>query len=777
MAENLVGDYAPRSSGFWWSLMVGLACALFLAIPPVTLFSQERVNVSGTVRDVSGPVIPGTVVELRDPVTQRARTAVTNEHGAYAFAEVEPGTYELIVRRDGFRPLAQGLTVRTARAEVLDLTLERLYLFERLVVTGTRTQRELADIAAAVTIVEGEVVREGKGINLEESLRRVPGMTVQDELGTGHRTRIIVRGTGTRANGSGGAGVRGVRVMVDGIPKNNAGGSAQDLTNVDLESVGRIEVLKGPSSALYGNQSGGVVNLVTRAPPPTPFLTFKQTVGAFGLFREHLSYGGQTGNLSYMMSAFRTDQEGFREHSAYHRTGVHSKFGYSLNPRTDLSVVFSFDRNVEESPGPLTAEQFALDPRQADPGFVESSFKSAIEEMRFGATIRRRDILGLGPDELEILAFYIPRHLGPFTQIGGRLAQDFTNRGATIRYLNAASLGGLENRFTIGVDFHNTPITTGSFTVAGAPRAMLEENSTVYGIYALEELALLDNLRVNVGARYDHIHFSVRDLAREGQPRLGRTFERVTPKIGLTFRPVAPVSLYATYSGGFETPTIGEMRTLPGGEFGFNASLEPQRSTNYELGLRGQPASWLSFESAVYRQFVHNLISPIGTAPNASFQNVGKVRQTGFELGSETAISPRLDLALTYTFADFIIEEFRDGTTDFSGNQLPGIAPHSIFAELAYRRPLGIGGAINTQHVSRSYGDNANTATMPAYTVVNLRGNYETQVGRTVLAPFLGLNNLTDEKYSAFTLLNDQRQRFYNPLPGRHLYGGLAVTF
>jgi iron complex outermembrane recepter protein len=777
MSRYIVGAILERRTPSLSGWICALTLALLMAGNPGALLAQGVATVSGTVQDATGLVMPRTVVELRDPASRMARTEVTNARGAFEFSGVEAGSYEVVVRREGFRPLVQPVNVDAVRRQVVNLALERLYVLEQVVVSGTRTEREVGNIAAAVTIVDGEKVRQGKGINLEESLRRVPGLTVQDELGTGQRTRIIVRGTGTRANGSGGAGVRGVRVMVDGIPKNNAGGSAQDLTNIDLESVGRIEVIKGPASALYGNQSGGVVNLVTRAPSPTPTLTFKQTIGAYGLFREHLSFGGQKGNLSYVMSAFRTDQDGFREHSAYNRAGFHSKFDYPLDPRTDVSVVFSFDRNIEESPGPLTAEQFALNPRQADPDFVQHDFKSTIEEMRFGATFRRREILGLGQDELEVVGFYVPRHLGPFTQIGGRLAQDFTNRGATIRYLSAASLGGLENRFTVGFDFHNTPITTGSFSTAGAPRAMLEENSTVYGVYVLEELALLQSLRVNVGARYDNIRFSVRDLARQQQPKLSRTFERVTPKVGVTFRPVAPLSLYANYSGGFETPTIGEMRTLPGGQFGFNAELAPQRSTNYEVGARGQPASWLSFESAVFRQVVHNLISPIGTAPNASFQNVGRVRQTGFEVGSQAAIATGLDLSLTYTYSDFIIEEFRSGDVDFTGNELPGIPPHNVFAELSYRHPLGIAGAVHAQHVSRSFADNANTATIPEYTVFNLRGSVETRIGRTRLSPFLGINNLTDEMYSAFTLLNDQRQRYYNPLPGRHLYGGMSVSF
>jgi iron complex outermembrane receptor protein len=196
---------------------------------------------------------------------------------------VAAGTYTITVASLGYRPLRiESVSSGDAGSSALRLSLRRRDVLETVVVTGTRSEQEIGKIASAVSVVSGDDIQKGQRVStLEESLKRVSGMRVEDELGgNGSRVRIIMRGTGTRANSPAGSGVRGVKVLVDGIPKNNAGGSAQDLTNIDLNSAKRIEVLKGPSSVLYGNQSGGVVNILTEDAPQNPSGAYKQTVGA-----------------------------------------------------------------------------------------------------------------------------------------------------------------------------------------------------------------------------------------------------------------------------------------------------------------------------------------------------------------------------------------------------------------------------------------------------------------------------------------------------------------
>jgi iron complex outermembrane receptor protein len=499
-------------------------------------------------------------------------------------------------------------------------------------------------------------------------------------------------------------------------------------------------------------------------------------VGSYNLFREHLKVGGRGDRYTWRVSAFRTDQDGFRQHSNFSTTGFDSKFSFTLNDRSRLTAVVAFDRNFQRSPGPLTQEQFDQDIRQADSVFLASGVRSIVEELRFGINYRRELF---GQDALDFTGYYIPRHLGPFFQIGVRIPQDFTNRGANLRYLMTRPLFGRENRFTVGVDVQNTPITTGVFSLTnGAGLSETEEHATTAGVYALEEFSPHPDLTLSAGGRFDHVRFSSSQLTRPGS-YARRIYENFTPKFGVSYRPAPVVSFYATYSEGFETPIIGELRTLPNGAFGFNDALDPQTLSNYEVGARG--ALWgqrIGFELALFHQDIKNFISPFGTFPNNSFQNVGKVNEEGIEAGISISVIPAVTLAASYTFSDFVFEEFDNGVSDFSGNQLPGVPRHTFWGELRYRDARGVYGGVELQTVGSFFTNDPNTFSNPPYTVLNARTGYEgLGTGRVRFAPFFGVSNVTDERYSAFALINDARSRFFNPLPGTSAYGGVEVSF
>jgi iron complex outermembrane receptor protein len=750
-----------------------------LALPGAARAQQTpAATVSGVVRLADGSAAPGVSVQLSDRTTLSTREARSDAQGRFTFTLVPPGSYELKASGAGPFAAARGVTIDTAGTYAADVTLERRYALNAVVVTGTRTEQRLDRVPSAVSVVGQAAIQQGtRGVSIEESLKRVPGVRVEDELGTGGRTRIVIRGTGTRANSPAGSGVRGVKVLVDGIPKNNAGGSAQDLMDIDLESMGRIEVVKGPSSALYGNQSGGVVNLLTEEPPPTPFGSFRQTVGSYGLTREHLKFGGWKGNFSYLVSGFVSDLSGYRQNSRFRDGGFHSKLRFLLDDRSDLTMVASFDRNYQQSPGTLTLAQMQLDPRQADSTFLASRVRSVVEELRLGLTYHRSEIFG--HDGAEVTGYYLPRHLGPFYQIGVRIPQDFTNRGVNARYFRTDSVGGHDNRVTLGADFQNTPITTGTFSLTtGAASAETEEHASTLGVYAVEELGLLDALRLSLAGRYDWIRFSSENLTRPTAGMASRTFQRATPKVGLTYEPLTALSVYATVSAGFETPIIGELRTLPGGAFGFNDALDPQTSTNYEVGARGRIGGRLALESALYRQDIKNMINPIGTFPNNSFQNVGRVRQLGAELGVDVTLLPPLSAYGAYTYSDFTIQDFRSGTLDLSGKRLPGVPKSSYFGELRYRLPTGMYAVVDLQHSGSFFVNNANAAANPAYTVVNSHvGASDVPLGRLRLSPALGVNNIGNTDYSAFALINDARSHYFNPLPRTNAYGSVTISW
>ena len=747
-----------------------LLLAGWLVAPTVAL--GQETGVAGTVQDPGGTPLSGATVELIGP---RGRIAVTttDAEGNYTLDAPAPGAYTLSVTRAGLQPVQ--FAVRVGNEHARQNVAMGSFLTE-LVVTATRAREKIESVPAAITVVgRNEVQDDRKALNVDESLKYVPGVRVENELGSMSRTRIIIRGTGTRANSPAGSGIRGIKVLVDGIPKNNAGGSAQDLTNIDLLSVDHIEVLRGPSSALYGNQSGGVVNLITEEGPPVPFAAYRQTVGSYGLFGEHLKFGGQDGNLNFRLSGYRVDQTGYRQQSAFFNTGFDTKTRFTIDERSSLTAVVSFDRNYERSPGPLTQQQFDQDPRQASPTFLQNDVHALTDELRLGV-IYRRDIAGTG--SLELTGYYTPRHLGPFQQIGVRIPQDFTNRGGHARYLHAQPIFGLANRFTVGVEFQDTPITTGVFnSVTGAASSDLEEHATTIGAYALEELSVVPTLTLSAAARFDWVHFTSEDLTK-AKGELERVYRKVTPKLGVLFQPLPSLATYATYSQGFEAPIIGELRITPDGSYGFNGALNEQTSDNYEIGARGAVfGDRLAFEAALFRQNVHDWISPSGLFPNNYFQNVGDVREYGVELGARVRPIRGVTLSAAYTYSDFSFSKYVSATTNYTGNRLPGIPQHMIMGEVEYRHALGLHAALEVKSASPFYFDDANTAANPRYTVVNLRAGYEFRRGRWGLKPFFAIANLTDQKYSEFALINDAARRYYNPLPGISFYGGLGVRY
>jgi iron complex outermembrane receptor protein len=755
---------------------ISLGILALLCLPGA---ARAQGAIAGTIVDASGSPVSGADVRLTSAGDGQTRRAATDRYGRFSFSPVAAGTYTITVASLGYRPLRiESVSSGDAGSSALRLSLRRRDVLETVVVTGTRSEQEIGKIASAVSVVSGDDIQKGQRVStLEESLKRVSGMRVEDELGgNGSRVRIIMRGTGTRANSPAGSGVRGVKVLVDGIPKNNAGGSAQDLTNIDLNSAKRIEVLKGPSSVLYGNQSGGVVNILSEDAPENPSGAYKQTVGAYGLYKEHLKGGARFGRLGVVGSVYRNDQDGYRVQSKFHNTGVHTKTSLDLDSRSDLSLIVDFDRNYQQSPGPLTEAQFNANPRQADPTFVTNAVYAVVKELRMGASYHRELF---GQDNFQATAYVIPRWLNPFQQIGVFIKQYFVNRGMSTQYLNSRSIGGYGNRFTIGLEYQNTPIrTTTTSRTTSKVTSDLNEHANTAGAYILEELSVLPDLTLTAGGRYDYVHFQSENIALSS-PEVGRIFRKFTPKVGFAYQPVSAFSLYGNISRGFETPIIGELRILPGGAFGFNSALDPQISTNYELGARGGIFDGrLRFDVAGFRQNVKDFISPFGTSPNNSFQNVGDVKENGLEVAATATLVPQLTLRSSYTYSDFVFTRFDNGVANFSGNRLPGVPKHLVYGELRYQIPVGLFGAIESQYSGRFFTNDANLYSNPPYAVTNLRFGYEDATARRVrLSPFFGINNLFDRKYSAFAIINDAAKRFYNPLPARNVYGGVGITF
>jgi iron complex outermembrane receptor protein len=658
---------------------------------------------------------------------------------------------------------------------------------ETVVVSGTRREAALADVPAAVTVVGQETIQDKqRGTNLEEPLRRVPGVLVRDQLGGSSRITMSMRGAGATTTDGG----RGVRLFIDGIPKNNAGGSAQDFINIDLTSAESIEVLRGPSSALYGNQAGGVVSITSQSGEPRPAFDLNQVVGSYGFWRTHLGGGGQAGNgrFNYFGTAYKTSADGFRVNSANDNTGFTVKLGTTIDDRSRLSVVMAYDQDTQRMPGALTAAEMAADPRQANPVAVTLGGNSlALEEFRFGGTYRR-DFTGA---QVEATGYYTPRGIEYLYLETRRTNQSFVNRGASGNVV-LPRLFGTPARLTTGIDYQNTPITTGAFgradsALAGQTFSEIDESATSVGAFALAEVPLGARASTTAGLRFDNITFSTENLIRPQDGRAHLEYERVSPRLGVTFRPVQPVALYGSYNEGFEAPILDQLRNSPAreGEFIANRSLQPVEVRAFEVGARAQMGRRATLEAAAYRQRTKDLIVSQGflrppplIGQFTAFVNAGKVDQNGIELGATLRPLTGLQMRGSYTFSNFTYRDFVSGGQSFSGRTVPGVPAHNAFAELSYRAAQRLSMAFDIQRVGTFFLDDGNTASNEAYVVANLRVGYDVRMrGGFGLSPWVGLQNLGDTVYAAQTQPNAAAGRYFYPLPGFTFLAGVKFGY
>ena len=664
-------------------------------------------------------------------------------------------------------------------------TTEATVQLPAITVTATRSEMSLDDIPAAVSVVNRAEIQSGRQtIGLDESLNRIPGLFVQNRHNFAQDLRISIRGFGARAA----FGVRGVKLLVDGIPETTPDGQSQ-VDNIDLGATDRIEVIRGTTSSLYGNAAGGVISLITESGPTTPFVEFRPTVGAFGLAKYQLKTGGESGNLNYLLNLSRLKLSGFRDRSDTENLLLNSKVRITLDPASDVTLLLNFvDSPTAMDPGALTREQVEADREQAAARNVSLDAGESVMQGRLGSIYRRRF-----SDEHEIsLTLY-----GLFRDFNQRLpvdrAVDFDrfSAGGGAKYSFQGDLYGLPNRLTAGIDLQHQDDDRRNFdNPEGRPGETLQlhqnEQVTGLGAFLYHELRLPEEVRLTLGLRYDQLDFDVSDfLLTNGDDSGQRTFDAFSPMLGLVLSPSEELNLYVNISTAFETPTTTELANRPTGEGGFNPDLDPQRATNYEIGAKGGfywnklvSAARFRYDLALFSISVRDELIPF-EAPNMPgrrfFRNAGFSTHSGLEFGLQAIILEGLTTSLAYTYSDFRFEDFRTEDSVFDDNHIPGIPSHQLHTELSYQHPAGIDGSVELIAVDDFFVDDANTEKNDAYTVVNLRFDYFHQSEEWQLTPFIGVNNLFNRAYNASVRINAFGGRYFEPAPGISVFSGVSI--
>ena len=763
-------------------------------------------SLAGTVTDELGGVLPGATVTARNTATGLSRSAISGAGGEYEMARLPAGSYEVDVSLPGFLGELATVTVGASAAS-LDLTLSIAPLAET--VNVTRSGGTLASVPNAVAVVGAESLdfTERKS-SLDEALRGIPGLLVQNRrnYGLSGGIGLSIRAPQPRF------GLRGLAIIQDGIPITTADGTTEP-GNVDLGSVRRIEVIRGPSSVLYGNSAGGVISLFTEI-DATRRLTVRPDlqVGSNGYNRQQLRVDGHNNSgTRFMGSISRFHTDGWRGHSAADIRQTNIVVRQAVSDRTDISGIFNhYDAPFAESASFLTAAQAGdprltaaelanANPRQARPcmgRFGCSGHRSAtVAEQNWGESARQ----GQGGVTLEHR--FGGAQLFRATGWGARRALDaggvgrvidLNRRAAGMRseLLGSARAGSTTVEWATGVDVASQndsrmefgfmpPFVVDGTSHRGALQIDQQEDVLSAGPFAQLSLSPHARVTLTAGVRYDYYRFRATDRKLDDGDQSGdRTMGAASPSVGLTVAATPNLNIYGNVATAYETPTTVELSNTPTGAGGFNQLLDPERLRSMEIGLRGLVApARLQYEIAVYRARVLDAFVPFQRADEATyFDNAGETSRNGIELGLNWQPVSRFSARLAYTSQDFTFRRFVLGANDFSGNLEPGAPPRRLFAGIDYAAPFGLRSSATVRWVDEFFLTNANdaAATNWAYTVVDLRFGWDARMGDVEVRPFIGIDNLFNERYNSSAITNAFGRRYYEPSPDREIYVGIT---
>lgn len=645
-----------------------------------------------------------------------------------------------------------------------------------LEITVARTPAALNTLPYAVSAVErSDIIRGRATLGLSEALVLVPGLVASNRYNPTLDERISIRGFGSRSA----FGVRGVKVLLDGIPQTLPDGQGQ-LTNVELGNVSRVEVIRGSSSALYGNASGGVISLTTAAPTYSQFFpTVRITAGAFGLVKWQTVVSGPVGRGDLSIGLSETLSDGFRDHSGFDFRRISLRSRQAISAQTDLTlVVHAADNPEADNPGSLTRAQLDSAPAQADSRNVFPPVDAGkdVSQVQAGISARHRFT---GGGQLEAAVFALRRNLeNPLSF--AFIDLDRWAYGLRTAVTVPTFLARVNQLLTVGVDAQWQRDTRLNLSPDSTSRR-LDQTEHVSEIGPFVQLAFepADKLHVTVGARYDRVAFSADDrLLSDGNDSGERIMSSLSGTVGVAVTLNDLVQPYASFGSSFESPTTTELVNRPEGGGGFNSDLEPQKATNFEVGVRGWVIELLSYSAAAFRVNVRDeLISFQSTEQPGRdfFRNAGSGRRHGVELQASFGPLAGLSTDVAFSYNDFEFLEYRTETDVFDGNELPGVPRSFLYWSVSYDGPGHLWGAIDNTYSSAYYVDDANTTENDAWYVTSVRTGWRGQLSGWDLAPFVGVVNLFDQSYVGSVVINARGGRYFESAPGRNAYVGLEI--
>ena len=652
---------------------------------------------------------------------------------------------------------------------------------DEVVVSATRIGVPVTENPSAASVVtEKELEALPRSIGAEEALRLVPGVKV-DNQADGERVHISIRGQGLLTE----RGVRGIKVLLDGIPLNDPSGFAPDLFDIDWANVQRIEVIRGPASALYGSGSaGGVINITTKdggrgLVSGESFVT----TGQNNFWKEQAAAGGTAGKWNYQASVSRTYGDGYRDHTRFNGVNLYGKVQWSPLPALRLKAIVAGTTYFNENAEGLNLDQLQQDPRQANPDAGKYNEYQRTRRLTLGLVGQYQ----LGARQDIDLSIYQRGTRWKESVPSSLQDRDYYSPGAAAQYNLHLGQGFLRNHFSAAVDADFQWISDKRHPNLGAgvagPDLQSDQNISQSGLgfLALDRVEIGRAFGVFLGIRHDSVHNQLTDHLQAGGVDLSGSanFSKTTARAGASWNPMPSIGVYANWSQGFLPPATEELANNPDAMGGFNTHLAPATSTGQEVGVRGVLPIQLSYDLTLFHLSTDNDFGRyrITSRPLETFyQNAGSSRRYGVEAALAWNPTDQLSFQGAYTYSNFKYTHIQSLFGDFSSTFMPNAPQHQASANaqylLARHWVLGAGGDV----VSQWYVDQSNQAATSGYVLVHVRAAYRWQVASYAGELFAVGRNILGKQYVAFTE-PDPDGNSYQPGPTREVFVGARVKF
>jgi len=679
----------------------------------------------------------------------------------------------------------------TEKADVINIQLDADESnLNEVRVTGFAGNRTKKETAGAIALITSKDINRGSGMSFQQALNAIPG--VRMDQSTLSEARISIRGNGVRSS----FGLRNIKVYLNDIPVTEADGTTR-IEALDVNSIGRAEVIKGPASSIYGAGTGGVINFqLQRSPYGEQSFEASALAGSYGLHRLAATYRSGGDQINSYVSYGWQEYDGYRQHSNDMRRFLSGNFQLFPSNKRIITLLLNRTTQYSQIPGSLTASQVEADPKQANASNLDKQAGRYQTWTRVGLGQQYKFNDQFSNSTSVFTYSYDLNHPLPYAY----LRNFYQSYGGRTSFTYEPAFNLLPTKFIVGTEF-NQGLTKGTQYVnnkgqEGALTANIDYRNTLYSLFYQSETQLGSRTLLTLGLSYNSLKYDVSNYLIPAQSGIKDFKPQATPRIALSHDFSDALSLHASVSSGFSPPSSSEVKNVDGS---INPNLQAEKAVNYEINAKGNLFhSRFSYDLAVFKMDMKGeLIAQSVQQGITIYNNAGKTTHNGAELAlSWQALKPddqnaiaslRPFVALTYsdfTFKDYqVLNAANQVTATYNGNELTGVAPWVLSAGLDVETRLGLYVNLNYYYNDRMPLNDSNTDYNKSYGVAGAKVGYKRKLGLSFeMNIYGGLDNIFDESYSSIISLNAAaasggQPAYFNPSPKRNGYAGLSLKY